>query len=69
MVVREAWFLFPPLAKGGEGGFQAVLPKDPEERKKVIFLRIFYDRDIPDQKEWIRREPTNQKSVPQHKEP
>jgi hypothetical protein len=45
------------------------LPKDPEERKKVIFLRIFYDRDIPDQKEWIRREPTNQKSVPQHKEP
>ena len=44
------------------------LPKDPEERKKVIFLRIFYDRDISDQKEWIRREPKNQTSVPQHKE-
>ncbi len=45
------------------------LPKDPEERKKVIFLRIFYDRDIQDQKEWIRREPKNQTSLPQHKEP
>ena len=56
-------------ASNAPPGCIVPLPKDPEERKKVIFLRIFYDRDIQDQKEWIRREPKNQTSVPQHKEP
>jgi len=33
------------------------LPADPVERRKVILRRIFLDRDIQDQRAWIRREP------------
>jgi len=31
------------------------LPEDKEERRKVIWLRLIYDRDITDHKAWIRR--------------
>ena len=31
------------------------LPEDPAERRKVLFLRVFFDRDIPDHHEWINR--------------
>jgi glycerol-3-phosphate acyltransferase PlsY len=33
------------------------LPENPSERRKVILRRILLDRDIQDQKLWIRREP------------
>ena len=33
------------------------LPVNPIERRDVILRRIFLDRDIQDQKRWIRREP------------
>lgn len=35
------------------------LPEDAVERRKVIARRIFLDRDIQDQQEWIRREPSH----------
>lgn len=31
------------------------LPEDPEQRRQVIWLRLIYDRDIPDHEAWIRR--------------
>ena len=33
------------------------LPKNGIERKKVILLRLFFDRDIQNHKEWINRVP------------
>jgi glycerol-3-phosphate acyltransferase PlsY len=33
------------------------LPPDGPERRRVIWLRLIYDRDIPDHKSWIRRQP------------
>lgn len=33
------------------------LPSDPRERREVILRRIFFDRDIADQRAWIHREP------------
>lgn len=35
------------------------LPEDPGERREVILRRIFLDRDIQDQEEWIQREPAS----------
>jgi acyl phosphate:glycerol-3-phosphate acyltransferase len=31
------------------------LPAEPRERQKVIWLRLVYDRDIPNHQEWIHR--------------
>jgi glycerol-3-phosphate acyltransferase PlsY len=31
------------------------LPEDAKERRKMILLRLFFDRDIPSHKDWIRR--------------
>lgn len=36
---------------------QRPLPADPRERRKVILLRFFLDRDIQDQRAWIRKQP------------
>jgi len=33
------------------------LPQDEKERKKVIFYRLIFDRDIQNHKEWINRVP------------
>ncbi len=33
------------------------LPHDKKDRQKVILLRLFFDRDIQNHKEWIRRVP------------
>ena len=33
------------------------LPEDAAQRRQVILLRIFFDRDIPSHKDWIRRMP------------
>lgn len=33
------------------------LPSDPGERRRVILLRLFFDRDIKDHQEWINRVP------------
>jgi glycerol-3-phosphate acyltransferase PlsY len=33
------------------------LPADPAQRRQVILLRLFFDRDIPSHKDWIRRTP------------
>ncbi len=32
-----------------------LLPAEKDLRRRVIWLRLLYDRDIPDHKEWIRR--------------
>lgn len=34
------------------------LPADEEERRRVILLRLFFDRDIKDHKAWINRRPS-----------
>jgi glycerol-3-phosphate acyltransferase PlsY len=31
------------------------LPEAPAERRKMLFLRVFFDRDISDHQEWINR--------------
>jgi glycerol-3-phosphate acyltransferase PlsY len=31
------------------------LPEEPAARRKVLYLRAFFDRDIPNHKEWINR--------------
>jgi len=33
------------------------LPEGKQERNRVLFLRIFFDRDIKDHKAWLRRTP------------
>ena len=35
------------------------LPQDPSRRRRVILLRLFFDRDIPSHKDWIRRTPAS----------
>lgn len=32
------------------------LPLDARERRRVLWLRLVFDRDIPDHQAWIRRE-------------
>jgi len=33
------------------------LPNNLRERKKILFLRIIFDRDIKDHQTWIKRTP------------
>lgn len=34
------------------------LPSTPTERRRVLWLRLLFDRDIPDHRAWIRRKPS-----------
>ena len=42
------------------------LPEDPQERHEVILRRIFFDRDIQDHEEWIRRRPASPNNKANH---
>jgi hypothetical protein len=69
MPVLVEWLDAPPAIYAGILGMliitglkrleanQRPLPEDKNERRKVLWRRLIFDRDIADHKDWINRKP------------